>query len=341
MSRICIIGAFRLKSKPRGGQEVKTFILANELEKAYGRVKRIDTVGPINHILLPFRLVFSLIFYRNIIILPAHNGLIYESQILRWCNTLFNRRLHYVVIGGWLQDYLRQHKSTAKALKHFYGIYVETTTMKETLEKMKYDNVILFPNFKLYSLANIPNNKNSCNKPYRLCTFSRVSEKKGIGIAVRVINKLNSESKEPIFKLDIYGPMEDCDIPWFEDLQKTFSSEISYKGIVPFDKSSDVLKQYFALLFPTKFYTEGIPGTLMDAYASGLPVISSKWKSFDDVVIEGVTGYGYNFDDEEALENILKQIKDNPLMITSLKRNCISKAKEYLPENVLPKLKLK
>lgn len=341
MGKICVIGAFRLKSKPRGGQEIKTSILAEELEKKYGKIKKFDTVGYLNHLLLPFYLVFSLLFYKNIIILPAHNGLIYESQILRWLNIFFKRRLHYVVIGGWLQDYLPFHKSTAKALKCFYGIYVETSTMKAALEKMGYSNVYIFPNFKRYELVDLNKADAKLKKPYKLCTFSRISEMKGIGVAVDVVKKINQESSEPIFSLDIYGPMENCDIPWLEGLKKSFTSQITYKGVVPFDKTTSVLSDYFAMLFPTKFYTEGIPGTLLDSYAAGVPVISSKWKSFHDVVIDGITGFGYEFGNTSELETILRHISEQPECIYSLKGNCLKKAKDYLPDNVIPTLKLK
>lgn len=341
MGRICVIGAFRFKSKPRGGQEIKTSILTEELGKKYGKIKKIDTVGHFNHLLLPIYLFFSLLFYKNIIILPAHNGLIYESQILRWLNIFLKRRLHYVVIGGWLQDYLPVHKSTAKALKSFYGIYVETSTMKTALEELGYSNVYIFPNFKHYELVDLTKVDTKHKKPYKLCTFSRVSEKKGIGVAVDVVKKINQESGEPIFSLDIYGPMENCDVPWFEELKKSFTPQIRYNGVVPFDKTTEVLSEYFAMLFPTRFFTEGIPGTLMDSYAAGVPVISSKWKSFHDVVVDGVTGYGYEFENISEFESILRRVSEHPECIHSLKEKCLIKAKEYLPENVLPILKLK
>ena len=38
MSKICVCGAFRLWGIPKGGQEVKTCILANSLEKIYGDI---------------------------------------------------------------------------------------------------------------------------------------------------------------------------------------------------------------------------------------------------------------------------------------------------------------
>lgn len=341
MKKICVIGAFRLISGPRGGQEIKTCVIADELEKIYGKVCRIDTVGFINHILLPVRLIYALFWYTNVIILPAHNGLIIEANILRYLNLLFNRRLFYVVIGGWLHEILPHHKITAKSLKHFFGIYVETSTMKNELNKLGYTNVIIFPNLKPYSILPQKEQYNLPIKPYKLCTFSRVSEMKGIETAVSLINKINMGLSKPVYTLDIYGPLEKSDIPWIEKLKTNFSEFITYKGVAPFDKSTSILSNYFALLFPTKFYTEGIPGTIMDAYAAGLPVISSKWKSFSDVIDESVTGYGYEFNNTDELERLLIDIANSPEKIISLKNNCLKKAEIYLPKNVLPLLDIK
>ena len=63
------------------------------------------------------------------------------------------------------------------------------------------------------------------------------------------------------------------------------------------------MKYYFALLFPTRFYTEGIPGTILDAYAAGIPVICSRWESCADVVDDGVTGITYPFEDMQMLKH--------------------------------------
>ncbi|MFR3494185.1 MAG: glycosyltransferase [Blautia sp.] len=53
---------------------------------------------------------------------------------------------------------------------------------------------------------------------------------------------------------------------------------IRYKGMVPFNQSTEVLKNYDALLFPTYYEGEGFAGTIIDAFAAGLPVIASDWK---------------------------------------------------------------
>ena len=72
--------------------------------------------------------------------------------------------------------------------------------------------------------------------------------------------------------------MDSVQTEWFNELKSTFPSYIKYGGLVPFDKSVEVLKNYFALLFPTYYEGEGFAGTLLDAMAAGVPVVASDWR---------------------------------------------------------------
>ncbi len=344
MKKVCVCGAF-LFSDPSGvaggGQGIKTRELAKELERQNGEVYCIDTCGRRNKMLLFFRLLYALLICKNIIILPAHNGVLLETQFLKCLNIIFKRGLHYVVIGGWLQDFLKDHKMTAKAIHAFDGIYVETQTMYDALQNMGYGNVFIMRNFKSLNIASEKELPTHYSKPLRLVYFARVTEMKGLGEAVHIINEINKESDQSLFSLDIYGPIDDIDREWFEQLKKDFTNSIQYKGEVPFEKSVEVLKDYFALIFPTKFYTEGIPGTIIDSYAAGLPVISSKWKSFSDVVDDCETGLGYDFGNFHALKELLVEIFQTPTIISSLRKNCLVKAEDYLPQNAIGVLSLK
>lgn len=339
MGRICVCGAFRLWDVPKGGQEVKTCILADALETKYGKIYRIDTLAINSRMKMPFQLLWAMITCTDVVILPAHNGLIVLSKLLSKLNKLFHRRLHYSVIGGWLQDLLPNHPDVMKALHDFTGIYVETKTMKEALLKLGFTNVYVVPNCKPLSIIKKNDLETSYSEPYKLVTFSRVTEKKGIGTAADIVMKLNKKYGRKVFTLDIYGPVDlGEDESWFAELRKSFTDAITYRGNAPFDKSVEILSGYFALLFPTQYFTEGIPGTIIDAYAAGVPVIASKWKSFADVVEDGVTGLGYNFNTTTDLEEIMEKIITGPSIITDLKQGCIRKANDFLPQNAIKPL---
>ena len=162
--------------------------------------------------------------------------------------------------------------------------------MKKALYVLVYKNYFIMPNCKNLNILKEDELVYNTEKPYKLCTFSRVMKEKGIEDAVNAVKAVNEKYGETIYTLDIYGQVDAEQTDWFENLKNTFPDYVKYGGLVPFDKSVDVLKNYFALLFPTHYYTEGIPGTIIDAYAAGVPVISAKWENFGDIIEENITG---------------------------------------------------
>jgi glycosyltransferase involved in cell wall biosynthesis len=171
-------------------------------------------------------------------------------------------------------------------------------------------------------------------KPYKLCTFSRVMREKGIEDAIEAVKKINSERNEIVCTLDIYGQIDKEYEERFQQLTKEFPDFISYKGLVDFDKSTEVLKNYFALSFPTYYEGEGFPGTVLDAFSSGIPVIATNWKYNSEVIRHGKVGYIYECGSEN-LALILKKILENPDSISQMKTNCLLEAKKYDTKTVV------
>ena len=340
MKKVCVIGHFGFGKNLFNGQTVKTKIFTDELERQLGEneILKVDTHGgKITSIIkAPFQVIKALRNAKNVVIFPAHNGLRLFTPLLWFFRIFFKqRRLHYVVIGGWLPDFLEKRPALVKKLKKFDWIYVETETMKNALEKQGFKNIVIMPNCKKLRILDESELIYPRDGPLKLCTFSRVMKEKGIEDAVKAVIEINSKHGKTVYTLDIYGQIDANQTQWFEELQLIFPEYVKYCGLVDFDKSVDVLKNYFALLFPTKFFTEGIPGTIIDAYAAGIPVISSEWENFSDIVESDITGLGYNFDDTEALKAILLKISNNVDFIVDLKSNCIKKAIRYAPENVV------
>lgn len=337
MKVVSICGAFRLDGVPKGGQEVKTHIFATELENKNIRVYKIDTIGRLNIFLLTIRLFYALVISDDIIILPAQKGLRIEACFLFVFNVFFKRNIHYITIGGWLHDYLRKNKFIVKILKTFKGIYVETESMNRELKLMGFTNTCVLPNCKPIKILNNNELKRQFSEPLNLVVCSRITKQKGIEDAVDVVNEINSKNGAVMFKLDIFGPIDDEDFYWFESLQKKFTTAIKYKGCIPFLETSIILSEYFMLLFPTKYYTEGVPGTIIDSFSAGVPVLGSKWFSFSDVVEVGKTGLGFEFDNVESLKNQLLYVYKNKDKIIEMRESCIKKASDYSVQNVFEK----
>ncbi len=341
MRRVAVVGHFGLGLNLLNGQTIKTKIVAAELERIFGKkdVLKMDTHGGVISLLkLPFILLLSLVKCKNVVILPAQNGLFVIIPLLLIMNIFFHRKIHYVVIGGWMPSLIENRPVISLFLKKIYQIYVETTVMQATLEKRGFSNVIVMPNCKPLNIISEGEIKKDRDNVFRFCIFSRVMKQKGIEHAVAAIDKMNQRFGQESCCLDIYGQIESTEKEWFAKQQETFPKNVAYKGVVAFDKSVDVLKKYSALLFPTLFYTEGIPGTIIDAFAAGLPVIASRWASFSDIIDDGITGLGYEFGSFEQLCELLESLISSPQKINEMRLNCVEKAQCFLPQNAMQSL---
>lgn len=337
MKNVCVIGHFAKDENLLNGQTVKTKIITKELIKIFGKkeVSCIDTCGGIKALKrIPKQCLNALKYHKNIIIMPAENGLRVIAPLLVLFNGFFHRNLHYMVIGGWLPQFLQNKKMLSLFLREFEALYVETNAMKVALHKFGFNNVFVVPNCKELKILKPDELVYQDSEPFKLCTFSRVMKEKGIEEAVSTVRKINDTENKVVFTLDIYGQIDEKQIEWFENLQKSFPKYIRYSGLVSFDESTEVLKEYYALLFPTFYEGEGFAGTLIDAMAAGLPVIASDWKYNSEIIQNGKTGILI----KNSLQESLYEMRENIELWKEMKKNCLDEAGSYLPSKALKPL---
>lgn len=337
MKKAAIIGHFGFGLNCLDGQTVKTKIIADQLCKIYGgdKIIKYDTHGSLKSLLkAPFVCLSAMLKSKNVIILPAHNGLRIYAPLLSFIKKFSKTKLHYVVIGGWLPEMLGNKPHLEKCLKKFDAIYVETVVMKKALQDKGFKNVTVMPNCKDLTILKEDKLVYTTGQPYKLCTFSRVMKEKGIEDAINAVKRVNEKFGKTVFTLDIYGNVDAGQKEWFDQLQITFPEYVKYCGAVQFDKSVEVLKNYFALLFPTFYDGEGFAGTLIDAYSAGVPVIASDWRYNREIVNDSV-GLVFPTKDVNILCAILEKCKSDPMAINNLKINCLKESKKFLPETVI------
>ena len=94
------------------------------------------------------------------------------------------------------------------------------------------------------------------------------------------------------------------------------------------DESVNVIKNYDFLIFPSYYFGEGLPGTFIDAFCAGVPVISSDWKYNSN-------GFIFPTRNIDKIVSILKDIYQNKYDILTLKRNCLICAQKYNPNEAM------
>lgn len=118
---------------------------------------------------------------------------------------------------------------------------------------------------------------------------------------------------------------------FFNDLNK-YQGKVSYLGVLQPEDIQLSLSKYDLMLFPTKYFTEGFPGTILDAYEAGLPVVATRWKYAEEYVEDGLSGLLCDFEDEQDFIYKVTKICTNPDLIFKLKAGAVEKSKEYSPE---------
>ena len=108
--QVGVIGHFGHGKNLLNGQTIKTKIVTHELERVYGAdsVLKFDTHGGAKAMLkLPIQVFNALRKTERVVIFPAHNGVRIVTPMLLAQNLFFHRSLHYVVIGGWIANFLK------------------------------------------------------------------------------------------------------------------------------------------------------------------------------------------------------------------------------------------
>ena len=335
--KIGICGHFGGTEKFLDGQTIKTKNIYEELVNIYNKneILCLDTYKWKKHpISFLKKCVEAIKNSKNIIILPAHNGVRVFIPLFLLIKKLYKRKIFYIVIGGWLPEFLENRKRLLKKVKKLDKVFVETNNMKKKLEKLDVKNVEILVNFKNIIPLKEKELKFNYSKPYKLCTFSRVMKEKGIEDAIQVVKNINEESNEIVYELDVYGQIDEGYKDNFTKIINSSPEYIQYKGCIDAEKSVNTLKNYYLLLFPTKFKTEGIPGTIIDALSAGVPIIASRWDNADEIISDGKNGLIYEFNDLVDFRIKLKKCLDKDYT-KRMKKQCLIDSMKFEKNNAI------
>jgi glycosyltransferase involved in cell wall biosynthesis len=337
--KVAIIGFFAGNRNKTGGQEAKTFSLYDEIKKTKKwEITTVDTFYKrSNPLKLLLQSLVCLVKTSDIIVLLSSNGMKLYFPVLYFFARYFNKRIYHDVIGGNLYELADRYPRLIKYMNSFIVNWVETNKMKEELEKRGVLNCDVIPNFKRLKIVSEEEIDQTYEEPFRFCTFSRVVKEKGIEDAIEAIEELNAKYCRKICELDIYGSIDEKYKEDFQKLMDKSTDAISYCGMVPFNKSVETIRGYYALLFPTHWKGEGFPGTIVDAFSAGLPVIATDWNYNSEIIDNYVNGILYPKEDILNLTSAIDYMINNA-SIYQMKKDCIKKAELYQPDFYISKI---
>ncbi len=338
---IAVIGRVADGAELLDGQTVKTRILRDELKNRYPdrKVMCVDTYHYAKRLLfIVLKSVQAYFSCEHVLVLLSRNGRRFLFPILFTLNKIFHRRMYHDVIGGSLADELQDRPGLLRYLNLFEVNWVETEALKKNLEKLGVKSVELLPNFKRLKVLKPEEITKAEAEPYIFVTFSRITPSKGIKEAMNAVENVNRYFGRICAVLYVYGQVEKEYQEEFASLLNDHKGTVFYKGTVPYWQSVTALKACFVLLFPSTYPGEGIPGTLIDAFSAGLPVIASDWHYNSELVREGETGFCYPWAKPEILNEKVIYVLEHPEAVNGMRINCLKEAQKYTPDALMNRI---
>lgn len=340
-----LIGRIDLEETMFDGQTVKTRLTYRELARRVGEENLVvvDTRDYRKRpVLTAWHLVKCLAMCDQIVVSLSDGGRKALFPILAFSHRILGKRIYHNLIGGKLSDDIDHDRSgkLVHYLNEFEVNWVESRDLVDKLAERGVENAAYLPNFKDPGSAE-PVLVPDTSRPVRLCTFSRVNGVKGIPDAIAALAQVNLDAARPAATLDIFGPVD-------EDFENTLAALLEnnpwvrYRGVVSPEGAVETLREYQALLFPTQHVGEGMPATIIDALQAGLPILASRWRYYQEMLEDGVTGLSYEFGKQEFLAGIIRDFLELPLeTLKSMRVENYSRSKQYSLESVFDTISAK
>lgn len=358
-SKVFVIGTFGYFNNQLDGQTVKTRNIFNLIKSKHnGDVTCIDTLLVKKKPWLLFSLLWKLVRCNKLVILPCTNNLTILFPVVFYLSKLFRYEIIHICIGGWQVEYFlgsdikkprlpqisgsqraeiiderpiwTPHPHNMELNKKIKVIMPEMQTEVEELRKIGFSNIEFFPNFRIVNPA-WKNIKKEVHSELRLVFMARIMRMKGYDVIFEFANYAKKNSMEVV--IDFYGQINKDDEDEFISLLKCHPENTNYCGYLAPDKITSTLMNYDMMMLPTHYFTESLPGTILDSYIAGIPIIATKWKYATEFIEDGRTGFIVPFENgQDVFNQKLTSIYYDREMLQSLKQNAQKEALKYSEE---------
>jgi len=343
MNRVVVIGAFGYYNNQLDGQTIKTRNVCQLLHDRYaGRVDEIDTQLLKKRPWILFKALYLLLRCKTLVILPCLNNLTFFFPVVYTLSKILRYDIVSICIGGWQVEYFMgnerfsPHPLQLKYSKKIKAFLPEMIKVNDDLiQLLDFKNTEMFPNFRRFRQNELVKNE---EEGLKMVFMARINRTKGYGSIFQALDKMKDISKE--VTMTFYGQVANEDESNFFHLLEKHKNVASYKGALKPDEIQQTLSQFDVMLLPTQYYTEGFPGSILDAYIAGVPVIVTEWKHSHEFVNDGETGFIIPFGDcvDDLVERITRLVSDKELLFR-MKKNAQKESLKYSEDKAWEVLK--
>lgn len=159
-----------------------------------------------------------------------------------------------------------------------------------------------------------------CNQgePLTFVYLGQVSEHKGISWLFEAFSKIEPAQARLICVGKVNLP---------ESITSRLPPNIEFRGMVQHDEVSELLLSSDVMLFPS--LGDGFPLSIMEGFASGLPVVCTENTGAADCILEGNNGFVVPIQDSDALKNSIQWFLSNKEQIPRMAKAARESVLDY------------
>jgi glycosyltransferase involved in cell wall biosynthesis len=252
--------------------------------------------------------------------------------------------------GGTFGYHLAKLFKKKKVIIRFFGTTIDMLSRAEKFNNklaylFKHATILLqtkglvedfskrFPVSKIYWLPTTRTTENQLSednlnvtKTFRCLYVGHIKKEKGIFTILEASKRLIKNNAN--VSIDLYGDLrEGITIPDVEN------DIVSYRGHIRPGETIQIMQKYDVLIFPTFHPGEGYPGVIIEAFFSGLPVITTNWKYIPEIISDDVNGYLIEVGDHDRLSNVIESLMNDETKLLELKKNAKRNSENYDSNN--------
>jgi glycosyltransferase involved in cell wall biosynthesis len=202
-------------------------------------------------------------------------------------------------------------------------MHAEELTMISGLDP---DRIVRFPNF-------LPDGSIVEPRPERRfsgkCIFlGQIKAEKGVFDIISSLKHRND------LRCDFYGQIITRDNEsFFTHIDS--SRNCHYRGTLESGEVVDTIGSYDVLLLPTRHQGEGYPAVILEAFAAGVPVITTEWKSIPELIGDNKRGILIPPSSPERISAALDLLNRDRDLYDSLARSAHEYARSFSESNLV------
>lgn len=126
------------------------------------------------------------------------------------------------------------------------------------------------------------------------------------------------------FDVHVWGPWTGLSEDFFVKYDR-----IKMMGVLEPTEVATKLLEYDALILPSYLNAEGYSGVIFEAYASGLPVIATRWLALPEIVIHEKTGLLVEPRDTKSLLSAMFRLSEDVEFYHRLRQECLEFVQDF------------